>query len=309
MASRSCLYAFLLLLAFQSTVIKANTVVLPPQCRPVPAGTLARFEFLVNLIIAKAEFLLRSSNGTGIEDIAPGLVQGPVPTGATVANLDNATRAAIREFGLAGVGILRAIVDETLLRAPLPRPQLNFTAEVFNRILNLSGLTPPFNVYGSPTQFLLVTEPLVSSLQFYLAQFTPSIAGNALQQLAAGIGLTAAAQVGYFRTRLNAMVNSPVPPFTMTVANFTNTTATAVNQLGLCGVKNEGLIVPLSLGAENRTATNVVTADVNSLSPRRTEREVLRIAFGTGNATRPGGIFPSGLNGTLYRLIVALRQS
>ncbi|TYH93989.1 hypothetical protein ES332_A12G011000v1 [Gossypium tomentosum] len=303
MASRSCLYAFLLLLAFQSTVIKANTVVLPPQCRPVPAGTLARFEFLVNLIIAQAEFFLRSSNGTRIEDIAPGLVQGPVPIGATVANLDNATRGVIREFGLAAVGILRHC------SVPLQRPQLNFTAEVFNRILNLSGMTPPFNVYGSPTQFLLVTEPLISSLQFYLAQFTPSIAGNDQQQLAAGIGLTAAAQVGYFRTRLNAMVNSPVPPFTMTVANFTNTTATAVNQLALCGVKNEGLIVPLSLGAENRTTTNVVTGDVNSLSPRRTEREVLRIAFGTGNATRPGGIFPSGLIGTLYRLIVALRQS
>ncbi|KAK5774376.1 ferritin-like catalase Nec2 [Gossypium arboreum] len=310
MASRSCLFIFLLLLAFQSTVIKANTVaVLPPQCRPVVAGTLARFEYLVNLIIGYAEFFLRSSTGAGIEDIAPGLVQGPVPIGATVANLDNATRAAIREFGLALVGNLRAIVDETLLRAPLSRPQLNFTAGVFTGILNLSGLTPPFNVYGSTTQFLLVAEPLTSSLlQFYLAQVIPSIAGNDQQQLAAGIGLTAAAQAGYFRTRLNAIVNSPVPPYTMTVANFTNTTATAVNQLGLCGVKNEGLIVPLSLGAENRTTTNVVPGDVNSLSPRRTEREVLRIVFGTRNATRPGGIFLS-FNGALFRLLVALRQS
>ncbi|MFQ6635947.1 hypothetical protein Gotur_013276 [Gossypium turneri] len=233
MASRSCLYVVLLLLAFQSTVIKATVPVLPPQCRPVAAGSLARIEFLANLVIGVAEFYLRSSNGTGIEDIAPGLVQGPVPIGATVA-----TR---------------------------------------------------------------------SLLQYYLAQIIPSIVGTNQQQLVAGIGLNAAAQAGYFRTRLNAIVNTTVPPYTITVANFTNTTATAVNLLGLCGVKNEGLIVPPALGAENRTTTNVIPGDVNSLSPRRTEREMLRILYGTRNATRPGGIFPSGLTGRLPRTIFVLR--
>ncbi|MBA0687938.1 hypothetical protein Goari_005755 [Gossypium aridum] len=308
MASRSCLYVVLLLLAFQSTVIKANVPVVPPQCRPVAAGTLARIEFLANLVIGVAEFFLRSSNGTGIEDIAPGLVQGPVPIGATNATLDVATRAAVQQFGLALVGNLRAIVDVTLLNAPLPRPQLNFTAGVFANILNLSALTPPFNVYASQTQFFLVAESLTSSLiQNYLAQVIPSIVGIPQLQLLAGIGLNVGGQVGYFRTRLNAIVNTAVPPYTITVATFTNTTATAVNLLGLCGVKNEGLIVPLPLGAENRTTTNVIPGDVNSLSPRRTERETLRIVHGTGNATRPGGIFPSGFNGTLFRLIVLLR--
>ncbi|KAK8262965.1 hypothetical protein V6Z12_D12G011600 [Gossypium hirsutum] len=295
MASRSCLYVVLLLLAFQSTVIKATVPVVPPQCRPVPAATLARIEFLVNLLI---------------KDIAPGLVQGPVPIGATLATLDSPTRAVVQQFGLALVGNLRAIVNVTLLRAPLPRPQLNFTAGVFANILNLSALTPPFNVYGGQTQFFLVAEPLTSLIQYYLAQVIPSIAGIPQQQLVTGIGLNAAAQHGYFRTRLNAIVNITVPPYTITVASFTNTTATAVNLLGLCGVKNEGLIVPLPLGAENRTTTNVIPGDVNSLSPRRTERETLRILHGTGNATRPGGIFPSGPNGTLYRLvIVPLRLS
>ncbi|MBA0729684.1 hypothetical protein Golax_020306, partial [Gossypium laxum] len=241
---------------FQSTVIKANVPVVPPQCRPVAAGTLARIEFLANLVIGVAEFFLRSSNGTGIEDIAPGLVQGPVPIGATNATLDVATRADVQQFGLALVGNLRAIVDVTLLRAPLPRPQLNFTAGVFANILNLSALTPPFNVYGGQTQFFLVAESLTSSLiQNYLAQVIPSIVG--------------------------------IPQLQVTTTL--------------------GLIVPLPLGAENRTTTNVIPGDVNSLSPRRTERETLRIVHGTGNATRPGGIFPSGFNGTLFRLIVILR--
>ncbi|MBA0619715.1 hypothetical protein Godav_005524, partial [Gossypium davidsonii] len=169
MASRSCLYVVLLLLAFQSTVIKANVPVVPPQCRPVAAGTLARIEFLANLVIGVAEFFLRSSNGTGIEDIAPGLVQGPVPIGATLATLDDNTRADMRQFGLALVGNLR--------------PPLNFSAGVFASILNLSALTPPFNVYGGQTQFFLVAESLTSSLlQNYLAQVIPSIIGiNQLQ--------------------------------------------------------------------------------------------------------------------------------
>lgn len=108
MATRSCFYVVVLLLAFQSTVIKANIAPLPPiQCLPVAAGTTDRFVFLTNIIIYLADFFLRSSNGTGIEDIAPGLVQGPVPIGATVANLNSGTRAVVRQFGLNYVGNLR----------------------------------------------------------------------------------------------------------------------------------------------------------------------------------------------------------
>ncbi|KAL1059539.1 hypothetical protein V6Z11_1Z030800 [Gossypium hirsutum] len=297
MANRSCLlYAFLLLVALQSSMIMANTVIHTPQCRPVAASSKDKILFSMNLLIYKAEFFLRASVGVGINGISPGLVQGPVPIGATLANITNSARRVIEELGLATVGHLRAIVNVTLLRAPLPRPQLNFTAGVFANILNLSALTPPFNVYGGQTQFFLVAEPLTSLIQYYLAQVIPSIAGIPQQQLVTGIGLNAAAQHGYFRTRLNAIVNITVPPYTITVASFTNTTATAVNLLD-CAPRTE--LPP--------TSYRVMSIPYH---PDRTERETLRILHGTGNATRPGGIFPSGPNGTLYRLvIVPLRLS
>ncbi|KAH1072111.1 hypothetical protein J1N35_024439 [Gossypium stocksii] len=47
---------------------------------------------------------------------------------------------------------------------------------------------------------------------------------------------------------------------------FHNLTAQVGNQFRACGVKDEGLIVPLQLGAENRTTTNIVPGDVNSLA-------------------------------------------
>ncbi|MBA0645246.1 hypothetical protein Goklo_013368, partial [Gossypium klotzschianum] len=49
------------------------------------------------------------------------------------------------------------------------------------------------------------------------------------------------------------------------------------NELGKCGIKDEGLIVPKELGAENRTTSNVLSADSNSLSYPRTPQEILRI--------------------------------
>ncbi|OMP12121.1 desiccation-related protein PCC13-62-like protein [Corchorus capsularis] len=77
----------------------------------------------------------------------------------------------------------------------------------------------------------------------------------------------------------------------------------------MCGVKDEGLIVALQLGAGNRTTTNVIPGDVNSLAFSRTEREILRSFYGTGNATLPGGIFPHGVNGEIAEEIVRERLS
>ncbi|KAG8473975.1 hypothetical protein CXB51_033659 [Gossypium anomalum] len=265
MASRPSLYAFLLLLAFQSTMIKVNTVSLPPpECRPEVASTKEKFEFLLNLLILKIELFLRSSIGRGINDISPGLVQGPVPIGAAVANLDNATRKIIEEFGLASIGHL---------------------------------------------SFLFAAVFASSFLKQYYAGIMPSIIGKDERQLLSGIALYEAGVFGALRAELNARVNLTVPPFNFTVGNLTNLSAQLANRLAGCGVKDEGLIVPLQLGAENRTSSNIVPGDVKSLAYARSAREILRIVFTTGNATRPGGIFPRGLNGALYRRILTLKLS
>ncbi|KAK8509847.1 hypothetical protein V6N12_001919 [Hibiscus sabdariffa] len=192
-------------------MIIANLVLPSPRCSQIPGSDREKFQFALNLHIYKAEVFLRSSVGCGINDISPGLVKGPAPIGATLADLDKRTRKFYEESGLASIGHIRA--------------------------------------------------------------------------------------------------NSAVPPYTPTVAYFTGLTAEMTYQLGGCGVKDEPLIVPLPLGAEKRTTTNVIAADANSLVYARTEREFLRILFRTGNATRPGGLFPCGFEGKLYHRILALKLS
>lgn len=125
----------------------------------------------------------------------------------------------------------------------------------------------------------------------------------------AAIGLNEAAAFGVLRKILNDGVNSTVPPYTFTMAKLTNLTSEVVNRLGGCGVKDEGLIVPFQLGTENRTTSNVVPGDAYSLAYARFERGILRIVFGTGNATMPGALFPDGFIGALYQLILKLKLS
>ncbi|KAK8718093.1 hypothetical protein V6N13_045339 [Hibiscus sabdariffa] len=313
MTAQSCLCLFLLLLvAFHSTVIKANIVLPSPLCRPVLASTKENFQFAVNLHIYKAELFLRSVLGRGIKDISPGLVEGPAPIGATLANVDDdRTKKFIEESGLASIGHIRAIADMTLLKTPLPMPQLDLSPPVFAKFFETLNVTfePPFNTYANTNSFLFAAVYASDFLKLFYAGILPSIVGNPERELAAGIALYEAASYGVFRSLLNDRANLPVLPYTFTVANATNLTAQVANQLGGCGVKDEGLTVPLPLGAENRTTSNVIAADVNSLVYARTAREILRTVFITGDATRPGGLFPHGFDGTLYERILALKQS
>ncbi|KAK8509850.1 hypothetical protein V6N13_093694 [Hibiscus sabdariffa] len=313
MATRSCLYAFLVLVASQSSMIQAQIVIPPPQCRPVLAVPLEKIAFLVNLIIYKAEFFLRASFGAGIDSFSPGLVQGPVPFGGEIARVENETRAIIQELGLQSVGHLRAIVNTTLLSAPLARPQIDMSVETFNAIIleafDTFRLLPPFSVYHNDESLLYAAGAVSSLLHQYLTGLIPQIIGFAEQQLVAGIAVSEAVGFGVIRAQLNVLVDERVSPYVFDIKTLVNNTANLTNFLGGCGVKDEGLVVPEELGAENRTTTNVVPADVNSLAQPRYEREILRIVFTTGNATVPGGFFPNGFNGTLYQRIVALGLS
>ncbi|MBA0716895.1 hypothetical protein Golax_004749 [Gossypium laxum] len=178
-----------------------------------------------------------------------------------------------------------------------------------NVAFNVSTLTPPFNIYANTPSFVAAAKGFSAFIQQYYAGIIPSIVGNDLQQLVTRIGLSQAAGLGVLRTLLNDVINSTVQPYTFTAAELSNRTSEVVNRLGGCGVKAEGLIVPLQLGAENRTTSNVVPGDVNSLAFVRSEREILRMVFGTGNATMPGGLYRDGFIGLLYRRIRDLQLS
>lgn len=108
-------------------------------------------------------------------------------------------------------------------------------------------------------------------------------------------------QDAVIRTYLYERAEEVVWPYNHTVAEFTARISELRNRLGGCGIKDEGIIVPPYLGAENRTESNVLSADYNSLSYSRTPPEVLRIVYGTGDEHKPGGFFPEGGNGRIAR--------
>ncbi|CAB4281545.1 unnamed protein product [Prunus armeniaca] len=105
------------------------------------------------------------------------------------------------------------------------------------------------------------------------------------------------------RTLLYERGNQIVLPYNLTVADFTDRISAQRNKLGKSGNKEEGTI---TLGAENKTTSNVLSADVNSLSYARTPPEILRIVYGTGNESLQGGFYPQGANGKIARTCVTV---
>ncbi|KAI5658718.1 hypothetical protein M9H77_27511 [Catharanthus roseus] len=59
-----------------------------------------------------------------------------------------------------------------------------------------------------------------------------------------------------------------------------------INKLAECGNKDEGVIVPLELGAENKTTSNVLSANAYSIAYTRTQADILRIVYDTGNLSK-----------------------
>ncbi|KAL4385489.1 hypothetical protein GQ457_15G016900 [Hibiscus cannabinus] len=180
---------------------------------PVLGSTKEQLQFVVNLHIYKIELLLHSSIGCGINDISPGLVKGPAAIGTTLANLDNRTKKFMLESGLASVGNIMAIADMTLLKTPLPMPQLDLRHQVYNTFFYVINVTfkPPYNVYANTNSF----------------------------PLAVVIALYETVSYGVFRSLLKDRANLALPPYTIRVAKFSNLTAKVTKQLGGCGVKDE----------------------------------------------------------------------
>ena len=108
-------------------------------------------------------------------------------------------------------------------------------------------------------------------------------------------------QDAIIRALLYERVMMKVPPYGITVAEFTNRFSELRNNLGHAGFKDEGLVVPLVEGAEGKITGNVLVGDNDSIAFERTPEEVLRIVYGGGNEHKPGGFYPKGANGRIAR--------
>ncbi|MBA0762602.1 hypothetical protein Gotri_012193 [Gossypium trilobum] len=110
-----------------------------------------------------------------------------------------------------------------------------------------------------------------------------------------------AGQDAVLRTMLYEKGEEKVDPYDITVFEFTNMISRLKNELGKCGVKDKGIIVPLKHGAESRTTSNMLSVDPDSLSYSRTPNEIMRIMYSIGDEHRLGGFFSKGANGRIAR--------
>ncbi|CAL5378768.1 unnamed protein product [Camellia sinensis] len=117
--------------------------------------------------------------------------------------------------------------------------------------------------------------------------------------LLAGLLGVEAGQDAVIRMYLYERAEELVHPYNHTVAEFTIRISQLRNNLAMCGIKDEGIIVPPELGAENRTETNVLSSNFDSISYKRTPAEILRVLYDTGDEHKPGGFFPHGANGKI----------
>jgi hypothetical protein len=116
-------------------------------------------------------------------------------------------------------------------------------------------------------------------------------------QLVAGLLGVESAQDAVIRALLYERALQTVDPYDITVAEFTNRISEMRNYIGKQGFKDEGLVVPRALGAEGRTSGNVIAGDRYSVAYERSPEEILRIVYGTGSESTPGGFFPKGADG------------
>ncbi|KAF3324675.1 desiccation-related protein PCC13-62-like isoform X1 [Carex littledalei] len=282
---------------------------LPVLGRPIHPTDVELLQFALNLEYLETEWFLNGALGYGLDTVEPRLAGGgPVPLGARAARLDNVTREIIAEFGYQEVGHLRAIKSTV---GGFPRPLIDLRAHVFAKIMDSAfgyNLDPPFNPYHSTINYLIASYliPYVGLVGYVGA--SPNINGYVSKGLLAGLLAVESGQDAVIRTFLYQRANEIVLPYkNLTVADFTTHISRLRNQLGSCGNKDEGILVDRSSGAERRTSSNVLSADGNSVAYRRTPAEILRIVYGTGDESRPGGFLPRGGGGTIATDMVRFR--
>ncbi|CAL1412954.1 unnamed protein product [Linum trigynum] len=266
----------------------------------VPQSDVDLLEFPLNLEYLEAEFFLFGALGHGLDVYAPNLTAGgPPPIGGRKANLDVITRDIIEQFAWQEVGHVKAI--KTSVKG-FPRPQLDLSAATFAKVINDAfgrPLSPPFDPYANGINYLIACYliPYVGLTGYVGAN--PKLQGPGSRQLLAGLLAVESGQDAVIRGLLYERAMVTVRPYGITVAEFTNRISVLRNKLGSAGIKDEGLVVPRVLGAEGRVRGNVLAGDELSLGYGRTPEEILRIVYGGGNESSPGGFYPKGARGRI----------
>ncbi|XP_021742929.1 desiccation-related protein PCC13-62-like [Chenopodium quinoa] len=274
----------------------------PPGVHPVYNIDINLLQFAQNIEHLEADFFLWGALGFGLDEVAPELtLGGPPPIGVRKANLNNLTENIIKEFAYEEIGHLR-IIKKTV--GGLPRPLMDLSPNFFAKIVNKAferDLEPPFDPYRDNLSYMLASYIIpYLGLNGYVGA-NSQIKGYASRRLLAGLLGVESGQDAVIRTYLYERQRNRVQPYNFTVAEFTNRISTLRNNLGKCGVKDEGIVVPPELGAEGNSSTNILSANADSISYARSPEEILRILYDTGDERVPGGFYPKGGNGQIAR--------
>ncbi|KAM3268094.1 desiccation-related protein PCC13-62 [Capsicum chacoense] len=270
--------------------------------RNVPKSDVDLIEFSLNLEFMEAEFFLWGSLGYGLDKFAPELADGgPVPISARIAKLSPLIRDVIAQFGFQEVGHVRAIKDTV---AGFPRPLLNLSRESFATVMNDAfghPLEPPFDPYANDINYLLASYviPYVGLTGYVGAN--PKLHSPAAKRLVAGLLGVESGQDAVLRALLYERGRENVKPYGITVTEFTNRISALRNKLGRHGIKDEGLRVQREFGAEGSIRGNILAGDKYSLAYDRTPEEILRIVYGSGQESKPGGFYPNGAEGRIAK--------
>ncbi|XP_010674042.2 ferritin-like catalase Nec2 [Beta vulgaris subsp. vulgaris] len=276
---------------------------IPPFVLPIYKIDTMLLQFAQNIEHLEADYFLWGALGCGLDDIAPQLtLGGPPPIGVRKANLDNLTESIIKEFGYEEVGHLRALKTTV---GGIPRPLMDLSPENFASIVNQAfehDLKPPFDPYRDSLSYMLASYIIpYMGLNGYVGA-NPQIRGYVSKRLLAGLLGVEAGQDAVIRMYLYERRKKIVHPYKFTVEEFTKRISILRNKLGMCGIKDEGIVVPPELGPEGRTCTNVLSSNRDSLSYARTPAEILRVLYESGNEHTPGGFYPKGANGQIARM-------
>ncbi|KAI6692895.1 hypothetical protein NL676_020605 [Syzygium grande] len=268
----------------------------------VPKSDVDLLEFPLNLEYFEAELFLHASLGYGLDKVAPNLTAGgPSPVGAKAAKLGPLIKDIILQFAYQEVGHLKAIKKTV---KGFPRPLLNLSADSFAAVVDKAfghALKPPFDPYANEINFLLASYlvPYVGLTGYVGAN--PKLHGPVSKRLVAGLLGVESGQDAVIRALLYERAHLKVKPYGKTVAEFTNRFSELRDKLGHDGHKDEGLVVLRHQGAEGKVEGNVLAGDKYSVAYDRTPEEILRIVYGSGDASVPGGFYPKGGNGHIAK--------
>ncbi|KZV17269.1 hypothetical protein F511_19290 [Dorcoceras hygrometricum] len=264
----------------------------------LPKSDVDLLEFPLNLEYLEAEFFSWGAFGRGLDALEPNLTSGgPPPIGVQIAKLSPLIRDIIGQFAYQEFGHLSTVPG-------FPRPLLDLSAKNFATVINNAfrkELDPPFDPYANDINYLIASYviPYVGLTGYVGAN--PNLQTPTAKRLVAGLLAVESGQDAVLRGLLYERAGLPVLPYGITVAEFTNKISDLRNRLGRQGLKDEGLIVPPELGPEGRSAGNVLAGDRNSLGYDRTPEEILRIVYGTGKESHPGGFYPHGADGAIAK--------